>query len=162
MKVKIQQGEGYKAEAFGKMDAIKRVRALGGLDLREAKRIVEAIQEGLNIEVEVLSMSVLSREAIETCIKELRKNGLMVEEEGLSLLKVRIAVVVDPDGKWSASGWHIANNGTKGKIEKAERAMMDGVIDDVGMGEARYWVEAELPVPVEKTVQGEVKENEQE
>lgn len=55
---------------------------------------------------------------------------------------VRIAVAVDAEGKWFANGWHDAR-GNDAMTEATER---------VGLGEARYWVTAELPVPVPEVV----------
>jgi hypothetical protein len=69
----------------------------------------------------------------------------------MKTVRVRIAVAVDADGKWNASGW-----GTEHTF--ANDTAMDIVIEGVEDGEARYWVEAELQIPEEKTVQGEVEE----
>ena len=58
---------------------------------------------------------------------------------------VKVAVAVDPAGKWSASGW--SKDGTLG----AEEAM-DIAAECVGDGEARYWITAILHVPETKTI----------
>lgn len=54
-------------------------------------------------------------------------------------VRVRIAVAVDRSGQWAACGgpsvaddWHGA---------------MDCMLNWIEEGEARYWVEAELPIP---------------
>ncbi len=59
--------------------------------------------------------------------------------------KVRIAVAVDPDGKWCAFGssgvdsWDVL------------------VLDDLEDGEARYWVEAHVDIPERsRIVEGDV------
>lgn len=57
------------------------------------------------------------------------------------MVRVRIAVSVDPEGDWSASGWRMKNG------EPAGKEAMDITLDSVGEGEARYWVEVELPLP---------------
>ena len=61
-------------------------------------------------------------------------------------VRVRIAVAVDPDGGWSAWG----GSGVKDHVS------MSYATDGVGEGEARHWVEADLPVPESHTVQGVV------
>jgi len=60
----------------------------------------------------------------------------------MKTVKVRIAVAVDPCGNWNASGWLNPD----GQI--AEGEAMDIAIDGVNEGASKYWVEAELPVPV--------------
>lgn len=56
-------------------------------------------------------------------------------------VKVRIAVAVDPEGDWNAVAWS-----DKG-VSASDGDMMDIACDTVLDGEARYWVEVELPVP---------------
>jgi hypothetical protein len=68
----------------------------------------------------------------------------------MKTVKVRIAVAVDPSGDWSASGWLKRD----GKV--AEGEAMDIAIDGVNEGEARYWVEAELPIPEPQVFTGSV------
>ncbi len=63
-------------------------------------------------------------------------------------VRVRIAVAVDKDGKWSACGLP--------SYESWDEAM-DCWVDDLAPGEAQYWVEATLPIPAIETVEGEVK-----
>ena len=63
----------------------------------------------------------------------------------MKTVKVRIAVAVDPDGKWSAYG-----------CPGADETDMDIAVDAVAPGEARYWVTAELPIPAEIDVAGAV------
>ncbi len=67
----------------------------------------------------------------------------------MKTVKVRVAVAVDPSGKWSAAGW--SREGTPD-----EGAAMDLVLESVDEGEARYWIEAELPLPGTVTFKGEV------
>lgn len=67
----------------------------------------------------------------------------------MKTVKVRVAVAVDPTGKWNASGWN-ADNG-----EPVEDAM-DIAIEGVGEGATRYWLEAELPVPEVQTVTAKI------
>lgn len=61
-------------------------------------------------------------------------------------VKVRIAVAVDPDGDWDATGWSAATDDSAMGIAR----------DSVGSGEACYWLEAELEIPEAKTVQANV------
>lgn len=58
---------------------------------------------------------------------------------------VKIAVAVDPEGKWNAVGF--SNEGTLGAPEAMEFA-----VEGVGDGEARYWLTAILHVPEETEV----------
>ncbi len=69
----------------------------------------------------------------------------------MKTVKVRVAVAVDPSGKWSAAGWS-REDGTPD-----EGAAMDVVLESVDEGEARYWIEAELPLPGTVTFKGEIK-----
>jgi hypothetical protein len=61
-------------------------------------------------------------------------------------VKVKIAVAVDPDGLWIASGY--------GKQMDWDEQMVC-MMDDLAPGEARYWVTAELDVPEVKEIEGE-------
>ena len=63
-------------------------------------------------------------------------------------VRVRIAVAVDPDGFWSANGWAGSN----------EKVHMERACDTVGEGEARYWLEADLPIPEQQTFEATVTE----
>jgi hypothetical protein len=67
-------------------------------------------------------------------------------------VKVRIAVAVDPEGDWNATGWR----GRDG--EPVDEEAMEIVADNLNPGERRFWVEAELPVPERDavTIQGAV------
>lgn len=55
-------------------------------------------------------------------------------------VKVRVAVCVDREGDWAASGWPVE---TAAAGEEVMRVAGEGLL----AGEARYWLEAELPVP---------------
>jgi hypothetical protein len=66
----------------------------------------------------------------------------------MASVKVRIAVAVDPDGDWNSCGW---------KDGKAADAMSI-CVDTLASGEARYWLEAELPIPEIATIQAAVSE----
>lgn len=71
--------------------------------------------------------------------------------EAPKTVKVRIAVAVDPSGDWNASGWRGCDDQTA----------MGNTLDTLNEGEARYWLEAELPIPQVTTVAAEVKSVEQ-
>jgi hypothetical protein len=65
-------------------------------------------------------------------------------------VKVRIAVSVDPTGRWWTCGWGI---GTKYE----PHAHVD-VADALAPGEARYWLTAELPIPETPEIEASVEE----
>lgn len=67
-------------------------------------------------------------------------------------VKVRIAVAVDPEGKWQAHGWQPRPD----HVQRDAKFMQDTAREDLEYGEAMYWIEAELPVPEAQTVQGTV------
>lgn len=60
-------------------------------------------------------------------------------------MKIRIAVAVDPTGAWCAYG-----NGGSG-----DEAQMDVCVDAVQPGEARYWIEADVQVPMPAEIAGD-------
>ena len=62
--------------------------------------------------------------------------------------RVRIAVVVDPDGAWGAAGAAGATD------EQALAWAIDSRDTDTPPGQV-VWVEAEVPVPAPVTVEGE-------
>jgi hypothetical protein len=64
----------------------------------------------------------------------------------MKTVKVRVAVAVDPSGKWSALGW-------SGETDKS---VMASCVEHLEEGEARYWLEAELPVPEVPVIRAEV------
>ena len=67
----------------------------------------------------------------------------------MKTIKIKIAVAIDASGKWSASGWGVENKPCKD-------VPMDIAVEGVKEGGRRYWVEAEIEVPEELTIQGEV------
>lgn len=67
-------------------------------------------------------------------------------------VRVRIAVAVDPSGMWCASGW--MDYATQAPVGGEA---MDVCVDAVAQGAARYWIEADAPLPLEpQTIEGEV------
>lgn len=64
----------------------------------------------------------------------------------MKTVKVRIAVAVDPTGYWTAFG----------DKSMSDKAMMDITIDSVELGEARYFLIAELALPETKEVQAKI------
>lgn len=64
----------------------------------------------------------------------------------MKTVKVRIAVAVDSDGDWSASGWKGAR----------DYHAMGTAVDGVGDNASRYWITAELPIPEAPTIAGSV------
>jgi hypothetical protein len=66
--------------------------------------------------------------------------------------KVKIALAIDKEGNWSCAGWGNINNGPPDNSEEA----MDIAVDSLRSGERRYFVEAEIELPVEEVIQGKV------
>lgn len=66
----------------------------------------------------------------------------------MNTVRVRIAVAVDRKGGWNAVGWPTIQAET----------VMDAAEEGGNGADARYWVEADLPIPEIQTVNGEVKE----
>ena len=66
----------------------------------------------------------------------------------MAKVKVRIAVGVDHTGDWNCCG---CKSGMKD-----EQDMMNIACETLEPGEARYFVEAELNMPAQNTVQGTV------
>lgn len=64
-------------------------------------------------------------------------------------VKVRIAVAVDSDGRWSAYAY-------SDEFGVVKTTHDDVFVDDMKDGEARYFVTAELPVPEAVDVEGSV------
>ena len=66
----------------------------------------------------------------------------------MAKVKVRIAVGVDPTGDWNAYGY---------KNARSDDDMMAIACEVLKAGEVRYFIEAELDIPSQDTVQGSVK-----
>jgi len=58
-------------------------------------------------------------------------------------IKVRIAVAVDPDGNWNSYGC----NKHSTSFDDYNKFAMELASEAVSEGEARFWIEAELPIP---------------
>lgn len=70
-------------------------------------------------------------------------------------VKVKIAVAVDPQGRWYAHGSGDAASGLL--YPQNHNELLETVdIDQCGPNEALFWVSAELPVPAIQEVAGEV------
>ena len=65
------------------------------------------------------------------------------------MVKVRIAVTVNPDGNWSANGY-------KGAIDKDVVEMTRDTLEPELPNETTYFIEAEVPLPVFQTLPGKV------
>lgn len=64
-----------------------------------------------------------------------------------AMVRVRIAVAVDHMGQWAAHGlWRHDDAENKKNV----------FVDDLEPGEAYYWIEATLPVPMTAAIEGEV------
>ena len=69
----------------------------------------------------------------------------------MKTVKVRIAVVLDEDGGWSANGW-----GGRG-VPVPDNVQIISAVEFLAMPAAgRYWVNAELPIPEPTEIEGEV------
>ena len=64
----------------------------------------------------------------------------------MKTIKVRVAVAVDPSGKWNALGWS----------GESDYVIMADCVEHLAEGEARYWLEAELPIPEVPVIKAEV------
>ena len=62
------------------------------------------------------------------------------------MVEVRVAVGVEPTGKWNAFGWAGGTDSEK----------MELAVEPLDPGEARYWLTATLPVPAEVEVVAQV------
>jgi len=69
------------------------------------------------------------------------------EPEMLRTVEVRIAVAVDSEGNWHASGWSGDTGAPVG------REAMEIAASEVRPG-GTYWIEARLPIPETRKVQG--------
>jgi hypothetical protein len=58
-------------------------------------------------------------------------------------VSVRIAVAIDPDGNWNASGWGKLGNDPS----KNDKEAMGIAVEILAEGESRFFFTAELPVP---------------
>lgn len=63
-------------------------------------------------------------------------------------VRVRIAVAVDPQGNWAAAGWMADKD--------QESSMAATAVEQVDEGEHIVWVEADVPLPVVRSVEGKV------
>ena len=68
-------------------------------------------------------------------------------------IKVRIAVAVHPNGEWNAVGWGRPNG-----REVTDKEKRDLAVDVMPDGESVFFVDAEIPLPKEPTIQGTVTE----
>lgn len=69
----------------------------------------------------------------------------------MKTVKVKIAVVVDTDGKWSAAGWSIEPDVIQRLAYEIDAIDTASEVFDTEEDElAKYWITAELEVPEEK------------
>lgn len=59
----------------------------------------------------------------------------------MNTVRVRIAVVVNADGKWSASGWSGADDDVK------RGCAFENMSDKEENHDTLHWIEADVPVP---------------
>ena len=70
-------------------------------------------------------------------------------------VKVRIAVAVDPKGRWVASGW----SGDNSSGPESHNELLEMYDDDtIGPSERFFWLTAELPLPTIDEVPAESEE----
>ena len=75
---------------------------------------------------------------------EARKKAEFLDSISPKTMKVRMCVAVSADGKFDVVGWTGATN----------EEMLESAMDH----EYHRWVEADIPLPVEATIQGKVVE----
>jgi len=161
MQLTIKKNPDFHEPAFGKISAMADISALAGFSTERSKKIVNSVLSGDIASFEVSPK--VSPVELDGLVENLRENHLTVTEDGVRTVKVKIAVAVDSDGNWNAVGWNLIPpkkdvEMTENQIAQAEGGMMDDAVDCLSQtGEARYWVEAELPLPTIDTVDGEVK-----
>lgn len=66
-------------------------------------------------------------------------------------VRVRIAVAVIPNGEWACAGWSTSHSAASYANDAFGRA-----VDSLESGEARYWIEADIPIPETQTIAGTV------
>lgn len=74
----------------------------------------------------------------------------------MKTVQVRIAVVVNEEGEWAASGWGHAEAG----LGPEEGIVMDAALELLNQGpeERRFWLTAELPLPTTAELTATVEE----
>lgn len=65
-------------------------------------------------------------------------------------IKVRVFALVNAQGKWAAIGWSDAEN------DEAVRSTCSDMLDAEPMQETGFWITAEVSVPEETDIAGEV------
>ena len=65
---------------------------------------------------------------------------------------IRIAVVMNNEGTWSAIGWGPTSE--RSYEQNAMGQVIDMLDDARGLQTAYYWVEAHIPLPVQKLIKG--------
>ena len=55
----------------------------------------------------------------------------------MKTVKVKIALAIDPEGRWAVAGWSDADLDD----------LHSFAIDHISTGEARYWLTADVPIP---------------
>jgi len=68
------------------------------------------------------------------------------------MVKVRIAVAVDGTGTWVAAGWPTSQEKASGFL------LAHDYVSELADHIAYHWVTAELPIPAETEVEGEVED----
>lgn len=67
----------------------------------------------------------------------------------MATVKIKIAVAVDPQGNWNASGWKVHGR------QPEDREFLSCALEGLDSSEeSTFWVEVELPVPETQTVKG--------
>ena len=67
------------------------------------------------------------------------------------IVRVKISVAIDCEGTWNACGW-----GPRPDQAAAERLAKELASEEVCDGKSIYWVTADLQIPEEREVRGEV------
>lgn len=71
----------------------------------------------------------------------------------MKTVRVRIAVAVDANGHWSSSGWYPSLS-----EHREEARILRTAIENLDSDECvTHWIEADVPIPEPKTIEGNVK-----
>lgn len=107
----------------------------------------------IEILIEDIHDAVRAHDAIETLLRYMGQVGTLSmgpvpAEKPVNTKRVRVLVAIDDRGEWSAFGSHHGDKDSRDRI----------FIDDLHEHTIYRWVEADVPIPTEETIEGDVSE----